>query len=326
MLVPLVCAWLSACSLRAAIPEGSAQPAHAPGGPPAAGSAGATVLPAGRVAARVVSLVAGAEGGVDLEMYELGAPQVLATLETAAMHEAVRVILDATERDTPAAAAALRRAGAQVVLAHVPGGIDHAKLLVVPGAVLVGGVNLGTGSSYTLDLDVEESAPATVRAARTLFAADWASFSRGGHGASSAPSPFLTGGQIASAFASTLASAPAASTCTVLANYLTDHSDRDELAAAARRGVVIDALLNPSAYGSAAAAAWLGSHGVHVRLAAPSPYLHAKVLACSSGALVGSANFSYAAATYNHEVDVVLSGPLAGGVASFAAAAFSGSA
>lgn len=270
----------------------------------------------------MAALLSSSRGGADLEMYELGAPQVLAALEAAARREPVRVILDATERDTPTAAAALRRAGAQVVLARVPGGIDHAKLLVVPGAVLVGGVNLGAGSPYTLDLDVVESNPPTVQAARTLFAADWESFTHGGHGALSAPGPFVTGHQIASAFASTLAATPAGGTCTVLANYLSDHTDQDELVAAVRRGVVVDALLNPSAYGSTRARSWLVSHGVNVRLAPRSPYLHAKVLACSSVALVGSANFSYDATTYNHEVDIELSGPLASQVTSFAAGAY----
>lgn len=282
------------------------------------------------MATKVLSLLASSRGEVDLEMYELGAPLVLAALEAAARREPVRVILDATERDTPDAAAALRGAGAQVVLARVPGGIDHAKLLVVPGAVLVGGVNLGAGSSYTLDLDVVGGAAPTVQAARSLFAADWESFTHGGHGARSAPSPLATGYQIASDIASTLAATPAGGTCTMLANYLSDHTDQDELAAAAGHGVVVDVLLNPSAYGSTGARAWLGSHGVHVRLAARSPYLHAKVLACSSRgssrALVGSANFSYNATTYNHEVDMVLSGPLASQVASFAAGAYARSA
>jgi phosphatidylserine/phosphatidylglycerophosphate/cardiolipin synthase-like enzyme len=93
----------------------------------------------------------------------------------------------------------------------------------------------------------------------------------------------------------------------VAANYLTDYAIQDALAAAAARGIPVHVVINPTAFGAAAAARWLTDHGVTVRDAPAAPYLHAKVLLTGDTGLIGSANFSYDALhARNHEFDVTL--------------------
>lgn len=286
------------------------------------------MVPAQSVATTAVGLInATPRGGtVDLEIYELGNPSVIAALEAAQRRAVtVRVILDATERQSEISGPALRRAGVAVETMRVPGGIDHVKLLVADGRVLMGGVNLGTGSSYTTDMDVELPGW-DVTEAVTVFNTDWQSAGVDSPVASGAFGPFVTGKAIEAALLRVISGAGKGTTCFVVANYLSDWTVRDALVAAARRGASLDVLLNPTAYGVHRADAALVAGGAHVAMAPRSPYLHAKVLACETGgawnAVAGSANFSYDGMTVNHELDVVLSGDTASHVGVWAEGAW----
>lgn len=302
--------------LAAVVSTGARSPRHAP----ATSATSATLVPAAAVAARAIGLVDGARRSVRLELYELGNPAVLAALVAAHRRGvAVQVVLDPTERQSRAAATALRRAGVAVRALRVPGGIDHVKLLVVDGAsVLIGGVNLGMSSSYTSDLDVELHGAAAGPALR-VFASDWSAAGGKGRPASGSYGPFITGGAIQASMLALLGGAPGLGSCTVLANYLTDWTVRDALVAAERRGVRVTVDLNATAYGAAEAARVLRAGGVRVDAAPPEPYLHAKVLACGTAAIVGSANLSYHGLAVNHELDVRLAGPAAAAVTAAAA-------
>lgn len=291
---------------------------HLPGVLPVATGPGAVLVPQ-QVAPLVVSAIDVASS-VDLEVYELGNPTVIAALIAA--HDRgipVRVILAAFEAQSVAAASTLRDAGVAVAMMAVPGGIDHVKLLVTNQAVITGGVNLGASSGDTIDMDLSLPS-ADVAAATRVFDTDWAAV--GGHGApaSGTPSsnntvssnntgPFVTGPAIQTALLGLFAHA--SRSCVVLANFLSDHTIRSAIVSAIRRGVRIDVVLNPTAYGSATAVETLRHAGALVVLAPRSPYLHAKVAACGSAAVVGSANFSYDGMHVNHELDAVVSGPLA---------------
>ena len=93
----------------------------------------------------------------------------------------------------------------------------------------------------------------------------------------------------------------------VAANYLSSYAVQDALTAAAARGIPVHVVINPTAYGAAAATHWLTSHGVTVRDAPVVPYLHAKILITGNAGLIGSANFSEdAMSARNHEFDVVM--------------------
>lgn len=274
-----------------------------------------SVITAAQVVKQDVAVIDKAKS-VDLEIYELGDPAAIGALIAA--HErrvTVRVVLDRTEGESRAAAGRLRAGGVAVRTLLVPGGIDHVKLLVTNDTVVIGGVNLGSGSSYTSDIDVVLP-PLDVHQAERVFDADWTAARNGTQPAAGTFGPFVTGSAVEPAIAHVLRSATGS--CTVLANYLSDYAVQNALISARRRGVIIDVLLNRDAYGARAAAAVLQAAGVSVAFAPRYPYLHAKVIACGKSAIVGSANFSYDGMNVNHELDVVLSGALAARVTSAA--------
>lgn len=269
-----------------------------------------------------VYLIDHSHGQVDLEMYELGNPEIIAALESVTRGGNVRVILDPTERQSKIAGPELVAHGIHVHWMAIPGGIDHVKLLIADGHVLSGGVNMGTGSAYTEDVAAEVT---DVSAAESIFNSDWVR--SGLHELPIAKSAgiFVTGhgaildtilhvlNSASSTIAPTLAPIPVpAGTCYVVANYLSDYTIRNALVGAVGNGLHVYVLLNVEAYGSHRAAEQLSSAGAGVRFAPKSPYLHAKVLACQSqagyGAVVGSANFSYDGMDVNHELDISLGG------------------
>lgn len=93
-----------------------------------------------------------------------------------------------------------------------------------------------------------------------------------------------------------------------------DLSDRDvvtALATAAQRGVAVEILLDPTQRYSAKAAETLRSDGATVRYYRPygEELMHAKIIDVDHGKIfiIGSANFSHQAYTYNHEADLELS-------------------
>ena len=263
---------------------------------------------------------------IDLEMYELGNPVLIGDLIAAHRRGAsVKVLLDATERQSAFSGKQLAAAGIPMRYVHVPGGIDHIKLLVVDGgsAVLTGGINWGSDSTYTRDLDV--LLPGDPSAA-AVFSADWKAGSSGKPNEPTS-SGAITGTFILSRMEDAIHVAPAGSTVEIAANYLTDWSVQNALAAAAKRGVRVETVLNRSAYGAASAAEWLTAHGVQVRWAPTSPYLHAKILLTPAGGMIGSANFSNdGLKPVNRELDVILPASLLPGAHTWFASLWRGSA
>jgi phosphatidylserine/phosphatidylglycerophosphate/cardiolipin synthase-like enzyme len=297
-------------------------PTNTPGNAPSP-EAG-TIVPAPEVQDEAINLIDHAQKGqaVDLEVYELGSQHVITALEQAKRRGvAVRVVLDATERESNTSAPELERAGVPVERMTVPGGIDHVKLLVADGAVLTGGVNLGTGSPWTTDMDLLLPS-SDVGAAEAVFDQDWAAASGHGQPASGRHGPFLSGPAILAAITSLIQNTPKGGQCLVVANYLSDHTVLHLLQSAETRGVHVQALLNPEAYGTSEALSALKSAGATASLAKNSPYLHAKVVACGAGgtwqAVVGSANLSEDGMHVNHELDTTVAGQLAANVAAWA--------
>ena len=235
-------------------------------------------------------------------MYELGNQALISALEAAgARNCSVQIELDSTESQSQNALRQLQgHKGISVETATIPSGIDHVKALVINrgATALVGGVNWGQSSSYTNDADVLLTNDPSLS---TRLSADWsnrtASFTGGATSTAELSGPAIQN------YALGLLNG-AQGQILVLANYLTDYTLQDALAAAVGRGDTVDVLLNPSGYGAASAATWLSQHGVHVRYALTSPYLHAKVILTSTGGMVGSANFSYDGTHVNRELDV----------------------
>lgn len=260
-------------------------------------------VPAAEVATVATGILDGLKApcSVQLEMYELGNPTLITALKDA--HRSgcsVQVELDATESQSIASVPVLRQAGIQVRTVHVANhGIDHIKALVINGGsqVLIGGVNWGRYSSYTTDADVLIfNDPAIAQG----LAIDWTNSIASFSGGATSPQA-LEGPSIATAIKSLIGNAH--HRVLVITNYLTSYGIQDALAAAVRRGVTVDVVLNKSGYGAASAATWLSAHGVHVRLAPTSPYLHAKVILTDSAGIIGSANLSYDGLHVNRELD-----------------------
>lgn len=263
-------------------------------------------VPATQVAPTALGLLASAHHSVRLDMYELGNPSLVAALiADHARGLSVEVILDATETQSATAGRVLAVAGVPVRWDHVPHGIDHVKLLVIDGRqTLLGGVNWGTGSSYTTDGDVLLSQDPT---ASGYFASTWSTL-----GGQQSLSPEGTGAWSGSAIGTQLTAllGHATRSVEVAANYLTSWTVQDALAAAAQRGVTVRVVMNPTAYGARAAAAWLTAHHIAVRWAPTTPYLHAKILMVDGRTLwIGSSNFSYHGLSVNQELDTEVALP-----------------
>ena len=308
----LVALILSACGFS--LPNAAYHSTSAASSPPPSLSPSRSVVwvPASSVSSTALSLLASAQHSVVLDMYELGNPALVAALiADHARGIRVQVILDATEAQSATAGRVLQAAGVPVRWDHVPHGIDHVKLLVIDGThTLLGGVNWGIGSSYTTDGDVLARTDPT---AAGYFAAEWATL--GGH--PTAP-PEGAGAWSGPAIGTQMTAllGHATRSVDVAANYLTSWTVQDALAAAAQRGVTVRVVMNPTAYGAKAAAAWLMAHGMTVRWAPQSPYLHAKILIVDGRTLwIGSSNFSYHGLALNQELDTQV--PLPPGVAAW---------
>jgi len=256
---------------------------------------------------------------VSLEVYELGYPPLVSALEQAEKRGVVvRVIVDATERQSTATAPVLLAHKVATEEMHVNGGIDHVKLLVADGEVLTGGVNDGRYSYDTVDLDYLLSAPSVVQDAKTIFRQDWLAAGVGGgkSPANGVFGPFLVGRAIEPALLHDLSKVDYGWSCVAAENYLSDHTIRDALVAAARRGGSMRVVLNDETSEASSTLRALADIPVQVELAPRDPYLHAKVIACSgpSGqvwAVGGSANLSWHGMSVNHEIDVTFSGKAA---------------
>jgi len=255
-----------------------------------------------------LSLIAHSQHVCDLDIYELSDPDILNALAAAhARGVNVRVIVDATEKHSQSVAVpSLTAAGVPVVSLHIHHGISHIKMLITDYSVLMGGMNFGAASWGNNDASVTMAGPQANFQA--LFAWDW---SRAHGQPSAAPAvtmPLVYDANIGVEMVNAITAAR--SKVKLEAFDLSDHSVLDALTAACARGVQVQVLLDPGQSYNRKPATELRDAGATVRFYAPygGEWMHAKILDVDDGRifLIGSANFSHQAYTYNHEGDLRL--------------------
>lgn len=296
-----------------ALPSASGYPSAA-ARPVTVGADTVQVLPRGRVAFPVIrALLAAARRSVDLEMYELARPDLVAALIDARRRGLrVTVIDDPSVEVTAATALELRAAGVDVVDYPVRAQmIDHVKLLVLDeGAVaVVGGINWNTTSAAHHDFDAAIWGPAAVNLGR-IVRRDLVTCGRRLQVPDALPDPAVL-------VASTLPGVEirplvlqlvgrARTTLDVELYVLTDTAVIHAVERAARRGVRVRIVLEPTQHPSAAAVAELRRAGIPVRwYHGRGELLHAKMAVADGRDVVfGSANWSRNGFERNHEVDV----------------------
>jgi cardiolipin synthase A/B len=269
--------------------------------------------------ARLRSLIDAARVSIHVEIYEFG-QRGLATALIAARDRgvAVTVIDDPSELASVATAALLRTAGVDVVDYPVRKQmIDHVKLLVVDAQVaVVGGINWGVNSPANHDYDAEVRGPVVGNLDR-VFERDLVTCGR----ATSVPDGLS---DTAIDVAATLPGAEirplalglidaAQHTLDLELFVLTDTGVVHALEAAARRGVAVRVLLDPSQPSSDPSYAGLLADGIQVRwYRSRGELLHAKaIVADGTSVLFGSANWSGGGFARNHELDIeFVSAPL----------------
>ena len=258
--------------------------------------------------------IARAHHSVDLSMYELNDPTIIASL-VAAQHRGVRVrvVLDRAYHggyENQNADAALARGG--VLVRWAPAStIYHAKYMVVDDARAYVGTGNFTSQWYatTRDFWVEDTSPADVRAIERVFAADVSD--RPVHVTNTASLVWSPGAEadlealIGRAHHSLL----------IETEEMYSYGIEDTLVAAAQRGVSVTVVMTHSSY-DASDLAYLVRHGVRVHETPTTGlYIHAKVICvdCAGGrgtVFVGSQNFSTASLDYNRELGVITNDPL----------------
>jgi phosphatidylserine/phosphatidylglycerophosphate/cardiolipin synthase-like enzyme len=263
----------------------------------------------------ISSLLEGAHHSIELELYEFQR-QDLATLLIDAHDRGVGVtaIKDPSERSSRGIWAELEQAGIRVVAFPVERStIDHVKLLIVDGVrAIVGGINWGTGSSLNHDFDVLAAGPVVANLAR-VFRQDLAL--AGDPQVIPPPSPdravqvLVThpGDGIRAAALSAIRSAR--DTIDIEMFVLSDRLVLDALVAAARHGVHLRVLLDPTQSQNAESMQLLQSAGATVRVYAQygDELLHAKLaIFDAASVLFGSCNWSLSGFTRNHELDLLV--------------------
>lgn len=323
---------LSACAASPLAVLGRAGAAGSPPGvppplppipPPAAGAVplGADLVElltdGAGAAARLVRAVAAARRTIHAEIYEFDRPDLLAAMLDARRRGVeVRAILDPTVRVDAPTEAALAAAGAEVSLfPDQARQIDHAKLLLVDGArAFFGGMNWGARSYLNHDFEVALTGP-SVAALERLFATDRLRCGRLAGPPEPAPPPANVALRLLATYPddtilpAVLAMIGSARRYLFVEMYvMTDAHVVSALAEAARRGLAVWCLLDPSQDPNRATIVALRLAGVHVAYyRTHGELLHAKAMvADGERLLVGSANWSRSGFTRNHELDAVL--------------------
>lgn len=243
-----------------------------------------------------------------LDMYELSDPDILSALADARRRGIdTRVVVDATESHSQQTGVpALQKAGVPVASLRISHGISHIKLLVTDAGALMGGMNFGAHSWDNNDASVRVDHPNP--SYRTVFLWDW-SRARGGAGGKPAlHDPVYVDGAIERQVVRAIEGAH--SEIDMEAFDLSEWDVLDALTAAAKRGVAVQVLLDPGQSQNRKAASELRAAGATVRFYKPygNEWMHAKILDVDGGStfIIGSANFTHQAYTYNHEGDLVL--------------------
>jgi phosphatidylserine/phosphatidylglycerophosphate/cardiolipin synthase-like enzyme len=256
-----------------------------------------------------------ARQSIDLELYEFQRPDLAALLLDA--HDrgvTITAIKDPSERSSRPIWAELEQGGVRVVAFPVERlTIDHVKLLIVDGLeAIVGGINWGTHSRVNHDFDVLAVGPVVDNLER-VFHQDLA---LAGEAASLPPPAADRQVQVLVTHpgegirAAALAAISAARQSIDIEMFvLSDRLVLDALASAARRGVRVRAILDPTQPQNAAAIAELQTSGALMRMyvQAGDELLHAKVgIFDRQIVLFGSCNWSRSGFTRNHELDLLV--------------------
>jgi phosphatidylserine/phosphatidylglycerophosphate/cardiolipin synthase-like enzyme len=263
----------------------------------------------------IVDQLRQARRSIDLELYEFQRPDLAALLLDARERGVtVTAIKDPSERSSRTIWAELEQGGVKVVAFPLERlTIDHVKLLIVDGArAIVGGINWGTHSPKNHDFDVLAAGPVVDNLER-VFLQDLAL--AGEPSVIPPPSPdrlvqVLTTHPGEGIRAAALAAIAAAHDSIEIEMFvLSDRLVLEALVSAARRGVHLRVLLDPTQPQNAAAMAQLQPVGAVVRfyLQAGDELLHAKLGIFDAGAvLFGSCNWSRSGFTRNHELDLLI--------------------
>ncbi|MGE5182279.1 MAG: phospholipase D-like domain-containing protein [Acidobacteriota bacterium] len=294
------------------------------GTPPALGSDGtALMLMPDSGPGPIVALIAGAQTSIDLEIYQLQSPAVLAALADAqARGVAVRVMLEPKTvgaHNYAQAKAQLTAAGVSVQptppafdSSH---NVDHAKFMVLDGRELVYGtgnlVRSGLGGNRATEFDnrdfwIRDTRAAVVAEAEQLFSADWAR-------TSTASTPFdhlvLTPDNAAQSLLDLIDGAK--ERLYVYNQSLNDAATLEHLIAAQQRGVAVHVLLGMQpGFGGAppanqAAIDQLTGAGASAQFFT-AHYLHGKVIVADGRAFVGSQNFTSGGLKNNRELGEIV--------------------
>jgi phosphatidylserine/phosphatidylglycerophosphate/cardiolipin synthase-like enzyme len=287
-----------------------------PAAPIVAGADQLVPLPDGPSAfSAIVAELRHARHSIDLELYEFQRPDLAGLLLDA--HDrgvAVTAIEDPSERSSRPIWAELEQGGVRVVAFPVERlTIDHVKLLIVDGAeAIVGGINWGTHSRVNHDFDVLALGPVVDNLER-VFRQDLALAGQ----AAALPPPaadrqvqvLVTHPGDGIRVAALAAIRAAQRSIDIEMFVLSDRLVLDALTSAARHGVRVRAVLDPTQPQNPAAMAELMAAGALVRLYRQEgdELLHAKLgIFDRQTVLFGSCNWSRSGFTRNHELDLLV--------------------
>lgn len=303
MLTALASASLVGCGLW---PTPSAGFGRTPA--PARTPDGRELLWSGDIKQQALAMIHRSRRRVYVDIYECSDPDLLRALVAARRRGVeVRVVLDATEKHSEAIALpALVRAGIDVSPIAIKQGIDHVKMIIADSDVLIGGMNFGADSWQNHDASVY--LPGQADAFLPMFLWDAAR----AHGeVAEAPEdrpPLISDRDIGPSVLRAIRGARRE--IDIEAFNLTDEEVLNALYGAIDRGVAVNVLVDPSQFRNRSAVEALREAGALIRYYRPygDELLHAKILDVDHGDLfiIGSANFTHQAFTYNHEADVEL--------------------
>ncbi|EPZ48300.1 hypothetical protein N007_00845 [Alicyclobacillus acidoterrestris ATCC 49025] len=255
-----------------------------------------------------LKLIQSSHREVYLDMYELSDKDIIQALVAARKRNVdVRVVLDATEpHSTSVGYPSLRADGVTVREISIKQGIDHVKMLTTDAGTLIGGMNFGANSWNNNDASV--LIPHANSEFRTMFLWDFSRAAGEAIEAPTLPPPLIIDGGIESALVQAIQSAR--QTIDMEAFDLSDKALIQALGAALARGVAVTILVDPTQSYNRSTVDTLRDAGAMVRYYRPydGELMHAKILDVDHGAtfIIGSANFSHQAFTYNHEADLEL--------------------
>jgi len=265
--------------------------------------------------AAIVAELRHARHSIDLELYEFQRADLAALLLDAQDRGVgVTAIEDPSERSSRPIWTQLEQGGIRVVAFPVEQlTIDHVKLLIVDGLeAIVGGINWGTHSRLNHDFDVLAVGPVVDNLER-VFRQDLA---LAGEAAALPPPAADRQVQVLVTHpgegirGAALAAIRAAQRSIDIEMFvLSDRLALEALVSAARRGVRVRAVLDPTQPQNAATLAELELAGATVRLYHPAgdELLHAKLgIFDRETVLFGSCNWSRSGFTRNHELDLLV--------------------